>query len=81
LAIGLRWPDFGRTTALNAAACCALLSRISAGQLMYGLVADAPATLYGSDGQLADADHVKLTTNADHNGIRQSRSETDEPKC
>ena len=49
LAIGLRWPDFGRTTALNAAACCALLSSISAGQLMYGLVVDAPATLYGSD--------------------------------
>jgi len=44
-----RWPDFGRTATLNAAACCALLSSISAGELMYGLVADVPATLYGSE--------------------------------
>ena len=29
----------------------------------------------------ASAAHVKLTTNADHNGTRQSRSDTDEPNC
>jgi hypothetical protein len=49
LVIEPRWPDFGLITPLNVAACCALLSSISAGQLMYGLVADAPGTLYGSE--------------------------------
>ena len=47
---GPRWPDFGRIAALNAVTYCALLSSISAGQLMYRLVANAPTTLYGSEG-------------------------------
>jgi hypothetical protein len=39
-----------------------------------------PADLYGSEGQLVDGGELKLTTKSDHNGTRQSRSDTDEPK-
>jgi hypothetical protein len=44
------WPDFGRTTALNAATRCASLRSISPGQRVYGLLADVAVDVYGSDG-------------------------------
>ena len=44
------WPHSGRTTALNAATCCASLSSIAAVQQAYGLVADVLVSLYGSEG-------------------------------
>ncbi len=44
------WPLFGRTTTLNTAACCASVSNISAGQQRNEQVADAPDTVYGSEG-------------------------------
>ena len=45
-----RWPLFGRQTTLNAAAYCAPVSSISAGQQGSGQVADARDTVYGSEG-------------------------------
>jgi hypothetical protein len=58
-------------------------------QKAYAQAARTRVTVYGSDVRLAGAaapvrveercqpSDMKLTTNADHNGIRQSRSETD----
>ena len=43
------WPHSGRTTALNAATGCASLSSIAPVHQAYGLVADVPVSLYGSD--------------------------------
>ena len=50
LVIGLRWPDFGRTAALNVAAYYALVDGIPPGQRAYVLVGEMPETLYGSEG-------------------------------
>lgn len=44
-----RWPLFGRQTTLNAAAYCALMSGISAGQQESEQVAGERDTVYGSD--------------------------------
>jgi hypothetical protein len=44
-----RWPFFGRQTTLNAAAYCAPVSSISAGQQRNWQVAGARDTVYGSD--------------------------------
>ena len=46
----LSWPLFGRTRTLNAAAQCASLSSVSAGQQRNEQVADACDTVDGSDG-------------------------------
>jgi hypothetical protein len=46
-----RWPDFGRTTALNAAAQCASMISIPPRQRLYEPVGDVAADLYGSDGR------------------------------
>jgi len=43
------WPYFGLTTTLNAAAYCASMSTVSAGQHRNGQVADERDTVYGSD--------------------------------
>ena len=45
-----RWPLFGRPRALNAAAYCAPVSTVSAGQQRNEQAADAPDTVYGSEG-------------------------------
>jgi len=44
------WPDFGRTTALNVAAYCALLNSILPGQRVAEQVEEIPETFYGSEG-------------------------------
>jgi hypothetical protein len=46
----LPWPHFGRTRTLNAAAYCAPVSTVWAGQQWNGQVAGARDTVYGSDG-------------------------------
>jgi hypothetical protein len=43
------WPHFGRTAALNAAAQCATMSGILAGQQLNEHVAATRGDLYGSD--------------------------------
>jgi hypothetical protein len=43
------WPYFGLTTTVNAAASCAAVSSISAGQHRNGQVAGTRDTVYGSD--------------------------------
>ena len=43
------WPYFGLTTTLNAAAYCASMSTVSAGQQRNGQVAGTRHTVYGSD--------------------------------
>jgi hypothetical protein len=48
--IGLRWPHFGLTAALNVAAYCASTSSILSGQRAYDPAGDTPETLYGSEG-------------------------------
>src|SRR5450755_395114 len=66
--MGLRCPDSGRTTALNAAAYCASVNSIPRDQRPYEWVGDMPADHYGSEGH-----HRRggaLTTKADHNGTR-----------
>jgi hypothetical protein len=50
MAIGLRWPDFGRTAALNVAAYCAFVNGIPPGQRTYVPAGEMPETLYGSEG-------------------------------
>ena len=50
VATRLRWPLFGRTATLNAAACCASVSSISAGQRRNEQAADATVDHYGSEG-------------------------------
>src|SRR5262249_60917249 len=50
MAIGLRWPDSGRTVTLNTAAYCVLMNGIPPGQRAYEPVGDMPETLYGSEG-------------------------------
>ena len=44
-----QWPYFGLTTTLNAAACCASLTGISAGRRRNDQVVGAAVYLYGSD--------------------------------
>ena len=44
------WPLFGRTRTLNAAAYCASMSTVSAGQHWNGQVAGTRDTVYGSEG-------------------------------
>jgi hypothetical protein len=51
LALGLRWPDFGRTRILNAANSCASLDGVSALQPACEPLAGVPADLYGSEGR------------------------------
>ena len=77
MVIGLRWPDFGRTAALNVAAYYALVDGIPPGQRAYVPVGEMPETLYGSDRQVPAPTDVELTTKVDHNKTRQSRSQTD----
>ena len=46
----LAWPYFGHTRTLNAAAYCASMSTVSAGQYRNVQVAGARDTVYGSEG-------------------------------
>src|SRR5215472_11977071 len=46
-----RWPDDGRTAALNIASQCIAVNSVPPGHRAYGPVADAAVSLYGTDGR------------------------------